>query len=262
MTVHFIGAGPGDPDLLTIKGKNIISKCPVCLYAGSLIPKAILKYCPKDAKLINTAELDLNGIINEIRNADNLGCDIARLQSGDLSVWSAMGEQIRRLKKEGIAFTVTPGVPAFAAASAALKTELTLPSLSQSVVLTRLSGRATSVPHGEKIENFAKTGSLLALHLSIHRLEEVISKLLPFYGKDCPIAIVWRASWPDQKIILKTLGSLTEATVPKLDRTAIIFVGKTLRASDFKESSLYSSAYDRRFRPIGRNPRFPIPEDP
>ena len=174
MTVHFIGAGPGDPELLTIKGQNLISNCPVCLYAGSLIPKAILSYCPKNAKIINTAELDLDNIVGKILDATKRGEDVARLHSGDLSVWSAMGEQIRRVKKEGINFTITPGVPSFAAAAAALEMELTLPNLSQSIVLTRLSGRASQVPEGEKLENFAKTGSILALHLSIHRLEEII----------------------------------------------------------------------------------------
>ena len=258
MTVHFIGAGPGDPELLTIKGQNLISKCPVCLYAGSLIPEAILSHCPKNAKIINTAQLDLDGIISKILEANSRGEDVARLHSGDLSVWSAMGEQIRRIKKEGIKFTVTPGVPSFAAAAAALEVELTLPNLSQSVVLTRLSGRASAVPENEKLENFAKTGSVLALHLSIHRLEEIISKLIPYYGKECPLAIVWRASWPDQKIILSTLDSIEVKKIARIDRTAIIFVGKTIGATDFNESSLYAKTYDRRFRPVGVNPRFPI----
>ena len=258
MTVHFIGAGPGDPELLTIKGQNLISKCPVCMYAGSLIPKAVLNHCPENAKIINTAHLDLDNIVEKIIEATSCGKDIARLHSGDLSVWSAMGEQIRRIKKEGIKFTITPGVPSFASAAAALEIELTLPNLSQSVVLTRLSGRASTVPENEKIENFAKTGSLLALHLSIHRLEEIISKLTPFYGRECPLAIVWRASWPDQKIVLGTLDSIKTDEIAELDRTAIVFVGKTIGATGFSESSLYSKTYDRRFRPVGVNPRFPI----
>ena len=261
MTVHFIGAGPGDPELLTIRGQNLISKCPVCLFAGSLIPTAVLSYCPKNAKIINTAELDLDNIVGKILEATNRGEDVARLHSGDLSVWSAMGEQIRRIKKEGINFTITPGVPAFAAAAAALEIELTLPNLSQSVVLTRLSGRASQVPESEKIENFAKTGSVLALHLSIHRLKEIIAKLTPFYGKECPIAVVWRASWPDQRIILSTLHSIQEKKLAGLDRTAIVFVGKTIGATNFSESSLYAKTYDRRFRPIGVNPRFPTQDD-
>ena len=262
MTVHFIGAGPGDPELLTIKARNLISKSRVCLYAGSLIPEAVLSYCPKNAKIINTAELDLDNIVSKILDATRKGEDVARLHSGDLSVWSAMGEQIRRIKKEGINFTITPGVPSFAAAAAALETELTLPNLSQSVVLTRLSGRASTVPEKEKIENFAKTGAVLALHLSVHRLEEIITKLIPFYGKKCPLAIVWRASWPNQKIIVSTLDSIEVKKMAQLDRTAIVFVGKTIGATDFTESSLYAKNYDRRFRPVGVNPRFPTKDKP
>ena len=257
MTVHFIGAGPGSADLLTLRAKKLILRSPVCIYAGSLIPKEILEYCPKNAKIINSAKLSLDQIMHEIVTEHRKGKDISRLHSGDLSVWSAMGEQIQRIKAEKIKFSITPGVPSFAAAAAALEKELTLPYLSQSVILTRISGRASSVPESEKLEYFARTEAVLAIHLSVHRLSEIVDVLIPYYGKSCPVAIVWRASWPDQKIITKTLNYFINFENNILDRTAIIFVGKTLGDSKVRESSLYSINYDRRFRPTGSNPRFP-----
>ncbi|WP_083499058.1 precorrin-4 C(11)-methyltransferase, partial [Shimia marina] len=208
MTVHFIGAGPGAADLLTLRGRDLIAACPVCLYAGSLVPDAILSHCPPEARVINTAPLDLDAIVAECKAAHAKGRDVARLHSGDLSVWSAMGEQIRRLRAEGIPVSVTPGVPSFAAAAAALQTELTLPGLAQSVVLTRTPGRASSMPEGETLKNFAATGATLAIHLSIGNLDQVISDLAPAYGTDCPVAVVYRASWPDQQIIRTTLATL------------------------------------------------------
>ena len=249
MTVHFIGAGPGAPDLLTLRGRDIIASCPVCLYAGSLVPKAILDHCPENARIINTAPMDLDDIISEIKTADAQGHDVARLHSGDLSVWSAMGEQMRRLRREGIAVSVTPGVPSFAAAAAVLGTELTLPGLVQSVVLTRTPGRASKMPEKETLANFAATGATLAIHLSIHNLETVISDLIPDYGHDCPVAVVYRASWPDQKVIKATLGTLQEKMTDGIERTALILVGPALAAEEFTESCLYSSDYDRRYRP-------------
>ena len=249
MTVHFIGAGPGAPDLLTLRGRDLIAACPVCLYAGSLIPEALLEHCPKGARIINTAPLDLDAIIRECRHAEDAGLDVARLHSGDLSIWSAMGEQLRRLRGEGIAVTVTPGVPSFAAAAAALGTELTLPGLAQSVVLTRTPGRASAMPQGESLRNFAATGATLAIHLSIHNLETVLSDLQPTYGSDCPVAVVYRASWPDQKIIRATLGTLKAAMQSGIERTALILVGPALEADGFDESCLYAPDYDRRFRP-------------
>ena len=208
MTVHFIGAGPGAPDLITLRGRDLIAACPVCLYAGSLVPQEILAHCPKGARIVNTAPLSLDAIIDEIKAAHERGEDVARLHSGDLSVWSAMGEQLRRLRELGIPFTVTPGVPSFAAAAAALETELTLPGLSQSVVLTRTSGRASAMPEGESLAAFAATGAVLAIHLSVHLLEKVVAELVPHYGADCPVAVVWRASWPDEIIVRTTLGTL------------------------------------------------------
>ena len=249
MTVHFIGAGPGAPDLLTLRGRDLIVSCPVCLYAGSLVPEAVLAHCPSGARIVNTAPMDLDQIVAEIKKADAAGQDVARLHSGDLSVWSAMGEQLRRLRGEGIAVSVTPGVPSFSAAAAALGAELTLPGLAQSVILTRTPGRASKMPEGETLKNFAATGATLAIHLSIHNLETVIADLIPEYGIECPVAVVYRASWPDQKIIRATLGTLQENMTDGIERTALILVGSALSAEGFTESCLYSTDYDRRFRP-------------
>jgi len=257
MTVHFIGAGPGAPDLLTLRGRDLIASCQVCLYAGSLVPRDILAHCPSGARIVNTAPMSLDEIIAQMQAAHAQGMDVARLQSGDLSVWSAMGEQLRRLRALNIPFSITPGVPSFAAAAAALETELTLPGIAQSVVLTRMSGRASAMPEGEKLAAFAATGAVLAIHLSVHVLDKVIAELRPHYGADCPVAIVWRASWPDQRIIRATLGTLETSIGSELERTAIILVGRTLDASDFDESRLYAVDYDRRYRPVGSAPRFP-----
>ncbi len=249
MTVHFIGAGPGAADLITLRGRDLIAACPVCLYAGSLVPEALLQHCPEGAKIINTASLSLDEIVAEIEAAHEAGQDVARLHSGDLSVWSAMGEQLRRLRDLGIPYDVTPGVPAFAAGAAALGAELTLPGVAHSLVLTRTSGRASSMPAGETLENFARTGATLAIHLSVHVLDDVVARLSPAYGDDCPVAVVWRATWPDQKIIKATLGTLIEATEGARGRTALILVGRALGAEHFDESCLYAQDYDRRYRP-------------
>lgn len=249
MTVHFIGAGPGAPDLLTLRGRDIIASCPVCLYAGSLVPEAILAHCPENARIVNTAPMDLDQIIAEMRRAHAAGQDVARLHSGDLSVWSAMGEQMRRLRAEGIPVSVTPGVPAFAAAAASLGAELTLPGLAQSVVLTRTPGRASSMPEGETLTNFAATGATLAIHLSIQNLTQVVADLTPAYGADCPVAVVYRASWPDQAIIRGTLGDIAARIGEGITRTALILVGPALAGEGFDESCLYAVDYDRRYRP-------------
>ncbi|UGY13266.1 precorrin-4 C(11)-methyltransferase [Bradyrhizobium septentrionale] len=259
MTVHFIGAGPGAADLLTLRGRDLIASCPVCLYAGSLVPDGVLAHCPGDARIVNTAPMSLDEIIAEIAAAHAEGKDVARLHSGDLSIWSAMGEQLRRLRALQIPYSVTPGVPAFSAAAAALESELTLPGLTQSVVLTRTPGRASAMPDGETLTAFAATGAVLAIHLSIHLLDKVVAELTPHYGADCPVAIVWRASWPDQRIVRATLSTLDAAIGPELERTALILVGKTLGADEFAESRLYAADYDRRYRPVGAEPRFPEP---
>ena len=256
MSVHFIGAGPGAADLITLRGRDLIAACPVCLYAGSLVPEALLAHCPDGARIVNTAPLSLDEIMAEIRAAHAAGQDVARLHSGDLSVWSAMGEQLRRLRAENIPYDVTPGVPSFAAA-AALGAELTLPGVAQSLVLTRTSGRASAMPERETLENFAATGATLAIHLSVHVLENVVEQLTPHYGADCPVAVIWRATWPDQRIVKATLATLEEATGGERGRTALILVGRALGAEEFDESCLYAGDYDRRFRPVGTSPRFP-----
>ncbi|MFG6595192.1 precorrin-4 C(11)-methyltransferase [Sulfitobacter sp. 1A13368] len=257
MTVHFIGAGPGAADLITLRGRDLIAACPVCLYAGSLVPEALLSHCPEGARIVNTARLSLDDIMEEIAAADAAGHDVARLHSGDLSVWSAMGEQLRRLREMGIAYDVTPGVPSFAAAAAELGAELTLPDVAQSVILTRTSGRATAMPVGETLANFARTGATLAIHLSVHVLDKVVEELTPHYGADCPVAVVWRASWPDQRIVKATLATLRTEVGEEMARTALILVGHAIGAEDFGESRLYAADYDRRFRPVGAEPRFP-----
>jgi precorrin-4/cobalt-precorrin-4 C11-methyltransferase len=252
MTVHFIGAGPGAPDLITLRGRDLIGVCPVCLYAGSLIPKAMLGWCPPGARIVDTAPLDLDAIVAEIERAHAEGKDVARLHSGDISIWSATGEQMRRLEALGIPYEVTPGVPAFAAAAAALKRELTLPGLAQSLVLTRTSGRASAMPEKEKLATFAASGATLAIHLSIHVIEQVVAELTPFYGADCPVAIVFRASWPEERILRGRLTDIADQVrAAELERTALILVGPALAAEDFAESALYSTGYDRRFRPSG-----------
>ncbi len=262
MTVHFIGAGPGAADLITIRGRDLIAASPVCLYAGSLVPAALLSHCPSGARIVDTAPLSLDAIIAELATAHAAGQDVARLHSGDLSVWSAMGEQLRRLRALRIPYDVTPGVPSFAAAAAVLGAELTLPGIAQSVVLTRVSGRATAMPESENLAAFAATGATLAIHLSIHMLNTLVGELIPHYGADCPVAVVWRASWPDQRIVSATLGTLagslaTETVGDGGSRTGLILVGRTIGAQQFDESRLYAGDYDRRFRPVGTAPRFP-----
>ena len=249
MTVHFIGAGPGAADLITLRGRDLIAACPVCLYAGSLVPEALLAHCPDGARIVNTAPLSLDQIMAEITEAHDAGQDVVRLHSGDLSVYSAMGEQLRRLRELGIPYTVTPGVPAFAAAAAALGTELTLPGLAQSVVLTRTPGRASAMPEGETLENFSATGATLCIHLSIHNLKTTVAQLEPAYGADCPVAVVWRATWPEQRIVRGTLGTIEALVAGSMERTALILVGPALAAEGFDESCLYATDYDRRFRP-------------
>jgi precorrin-4/cobalt-precorrin-4 C11-methyltransferase len=253
MTVHFIGAGPGAADLITVRGRSLVERCPVCLYAGSIVTPEILAWCPPGARLVDTAPLDLDAITAEYARAHEQGEDVARLHSGDLSIWSALGEQLRRLDALGLPYTITPGVPAFAAAAAALGRELTVPEVGQSVVLTRTSGRASAMPETERLATFAQTKATLAIHLSIHVIEQVVEELLPSYGADCPAAVVWRASWPDERVLKGTLGTIAGMVrTEKLERTALILVGRTLAAKDFRDSALYSTDYDRRFRPSSR----------
>ena len=249
MTVHFIGAGPGAADLITVRGRDLIGKCPVCLYAGSLVSPELLQYCPPGARIVDTAPMSLDEIEAEFVRAAEAGEDVARLHSGDLAVWSAVAEQIRRLQRNGLEYTMTPGVPAFAAAASALGRELTIPTVAQSLVLTRVSGRASPMPNTETLQAFGASGSTLAIHLAIHALEQVVEELTPLYGADCPVAIVVKATWPDERILRGRLADIVEKVAAEpIERTALIFVGPGLASEDFRESSLYDPAYQRRFR--------------
>ncbi|MCL8489136.1 MULTISPECIES: precorrin-4 C(11)-methyltransferase [Bradyrhizobium] len=253
MTVHFIGAGPGAADLITLRGRDLIARCPVCLYAGSLVPQALLEHCPPGARIVDTAPMSLDEIIHEIAQATAAGHDVARLHSGDLAIWSALGEQLRRLDALQIPYTVTPGVPSFSAAAAALGRELTLPGLVQSVVLTRTSGRASAMPDTERLALFAQSRATLAIHLSIHVIDKVADELRPHYGDDCPVAVVYRASWPDQRIMRGTLATIAaQVAADAVERTALILVGHALGAEDFRDSALYDADYQRRFRGRGK----------
>lgn len=249
MTVHFIGAGPGAADLITLRGAKLLASCPVCLYAGSIVSPDLLQHCGPGTKLVDTAPMSLDEIEAQYLAAHAAGQDVARLHSGDLSVWSAVAEQIRRLERAGIPYTLTPGVPSFAAAAAALGRELTIPEVAQSLVLTRVSGRASKMPPGETLTAFGRTGSTLAIHLAIHAIEQVVAELIPLYGADCPVAVVFRASWPEERIVRATLATVAqELAAAPIERSAIIFVGRSLAAEDFSESSLYDAYYQRRFR--------------
>jgi precorrin-4/cobalt-precorrin-4 C11-methyltransferase len=249
VTVHFIGAGPGAADLITVRGRDLVARCPVCLYAGSLVPREILAHCPRGARIVDTAPMSLDDIVAEFVRANAAGEDVARLHSGDLSIWSAFGEQARRLDELGIPYTVTPGVPAFAAASAALRQELTVPELAQSLILTRTPGRASSMPESESLRTLAAARTTMAIHLSIQALPHVIAELTPAYGGDCPVAVVYRASWPDERILRGTLRTIAEQVAEAaLERTALILVGPALGDGEVTESALYSPQYRRRFR--------------
>jgi precorrin-4/cobalt-precorrin-4 C11-methyltransferase len=249
MTVHFIGAGPGAADLITVRGRDLLAACPVCLYAGSVVPMELLTYCPPEARIVDTAPLSLDEIEAEYVAAHAARHDVARLHSGDLSIWSAVAEQMRRLDRLGIPYTLTPGVPAFAAAAAALGRELTIPEVAQSLVLTRVSGRASVMPRGETLAAFGRTQATIAIHLAIHALDRIVAELTPVYGADCPVAVVARATWPDERVVTGTLATI-EALLAEnpIDRTAIVFVGGGLAAEGFRESALYDAAYQRRFR--------------
>ncbi len=243
MTVHFIGAGPGAPDLITVRALRIIESSPVCLYAGALVPDEILEHCPQGARLVDTADLDLDAITAELVAAHERGEDVARLQSGDLSVFSAVSEQIRRLEAAGVPYSLTPGVPAFAAAAAALGQELTVPTVGQTVILTRASRNATAMPPGEELHELARTGALLVLHLATNLVEDVVETLVPHYGADCPAAVVAMASRDDEIVARCALPDLATTVRERgIRRTALLFVGRSLQAGDFADSHLYSTA--------------------
>lgn len=251
MTVHFIGAGPGAADLITVRGRDLIAACPVCLYAGSLVPEAVIACAPPGARVIDTAPMTLDAIIDEMRAADARGENVARVHSGDPSLYGAIGEQMRRLEALGIAYDITPGVPAFAAAAAALGKELTLPGISQTVVLTRTAMKASDMPPGEELAQLGASGATLAIHLSVRNLRRVVSDLAPHYGEDCPVAVVYRASWPDEKVLHGTLGDIREKVrAEKITRTALIMVGRVLDARGFDDSALYDPSHAHVLRPV------------
>jgi precorrin-4/cobalt-precorrin-4 C11-methyltransferase len=251
--IHFIGAGPGAPDLITVRGLRLIERCPVCLYAGSLVPAAVIATAPETARVIDTSALTLDEIIAEMREAHGRGLDVARVHSGDLSLYGAIAEQMRRLDEFHIPYDLTPGVPAFAAAAAALGLELTLPGIVQTVILTRTAVRASAMPAGEELTHLARSRATLAIHLSIANLAKVVRELTPVYGADCPVAVVHRASWPDQRILRGTLGDIrAQAKQAGMTRTAIILVGRALGASSFSESRLYAPEHSHVFRPRKR----------
>ncbi len=247
MTVHFIGAGPGAADLITLRGARLLAACPVCLYAGSIVPPALLEHCAPGTRLIDTAPLHLDQIIAACAKAHEAGQDVARLHSGDLSLYSAVAEQARRLRTLGIPLSFTPGVPAFAAAAALLQVELTLPEIAQTIVLTRLPGRASAMPGREQLEAYAATGATLAIHLAIPQLPEIVRRLVPVLGPDCPAAIVVRATWPEEQATLATLATLEAAFAGAATRTALVLVGQAL-AQQGGHSALYREDYVRQFR--------------
>ncbi len=252
MTVYFIGAGPGAADLITVRGRRLIRTCPVVLYAGALVPRELLDEAGADivdaaqVELVDTADLTLDQIVDVIARADAAGRDVARLQSGDLSIYSACAEQMRRLDALGIAYELVPGVPAFAAAAASLKRELTVPTVGQSVVLTRISRRATPMPANETLEAFAASGALQVIHLATQAIDDVVARLTPLYGPDCPAAVVAYASQPREVILRGTLADIAEQVHEAgLVRSAVILVGRVLAAQAFPDSHLYSAARDR-----------------
>jgi len=249
MTVHFIGAGPGAPDLLTLRAQRLIASSPVCLYAGALVPPEVLAHAPQDARIVDTKDLTLDQIVAELQSAHARGEDVARLHSGDLSIYSAAAEQMRRLDALGVPWDVTPGVPAFAAAAAALRRELTIPEVAQTVILTRHGRRASAMPDGERLADLAAHGATLVIHLGAQAIEEIADTLVPHYGAACPAAVVARASWPDEAIVRAPLGDVARETRQAgIDRTATILVGPALAAAGFRDSHLYSDARERDLR--------------
>ena len=251
MTVHFIGAGPGDPELITVRGLRLIESCPVCLYAGSLVPETVVAAAPADARVIDTASLTLDYIIDEIVAAHDKGQDVARVHSGDPSLYGAIAEQIRRLKALGIDYRIVPGVSAYAAAAAGLGIELTVPEVAQSLILTRTAMKASAMPPGEELTSFGRTGATLAIHLSVRNLRQIERDLVPFYGEDCPVIVAYRVGWPDEDYIHGTLSDIrAKVQEAKITRTALIFVGPALaQTTDFRDSALYDAAHAHILRP-------------
>ncbi|MEN0040937.1 MAG: precorrin-4 C(11)-methyltransferase [Pseudomonadota bacterium] len=256
MTVYFIGAGPGAPDLITVRGLRLIENCPVCLYAGSLVPEEIVAAAPNDALVMDTVPMHLDAIIDEIAKAHEAGKDVARVHSGDPSIYGATAEQMRRLDALNIDYEVVPGVPAFAAAAASMKTELTLPEIAQTVIVTRTGMKASSMPEGEQLEVLGQSGATLAIHLSIRNLVYIREALAPHYGDDCPVVIAYRATWPDELYIRTTLAGMKDAVrEAKITRTALIMVGPVLGDVEFRDSDLYNKDYSHVLRNGGKKKR-------
>lgn len=250
MTVHFIGAGPGAPDLITVRGRELIRSSPVCLYAGSLVPPELVAEAPDGARVIDTAPMVLEEIISEMKQADAKGCDVARVHSGDPSLYGAIAEQMRALDDLGIDYDVTPGVPAFAAAAAALKRELTLPGIAQSVILTRTAMKASAMPEGEELGRLAQSGATLAIHLSVRNIAHVERELTPHYGTDCPVVVAYRVGWPDEQLISGTLADIArKVRRAKITRNALILVGPVLGDAAFSDSALYDPEHVHVLRP-------------
>jgi len=248
--VHFIGAGPGAPDLITVRGLRLIERCPVCLYAGSLVPREILAAAPADARVIDTAALTLDEIESHFVDAQQQGLDVARLHSGDPSLYGAIAEQMRRLQALGIPFDVTPGVPSFVAAAAALGRELTLPEIAQTVILTRTATRSSPMPERETLARLGAIGATLAIHLSIANLARVIHALIPVYGADCPVVVAYRVSWPDELLIQGTLGTIRDKVKEaRIVRGALVLVGRALGDQPAPESRLYAADHHHLLRP-------------
>jgi len=246
MTIHFIGAGPGAPDLITVRGLHFIRVCPVCLYAGSLVPREVVADAPENARVVNTAEMTLDTVLEEMRYAHEAGKDVARVHSGDPSLYGAIAEQMRRLDQLRIPYDITPGVPAFSAAAAAFKQELTLPGLNQSVILSRTSLHSSSMPEGESLANLGAARATMVLHLSAKNIVHIQSELIPLYGRDCPVVVAARVGWPDECILHGFLGSIDrDMAKAGVSRTAIIFIGHALGSSSFCDSSLYSADHGR-----------------
>jgi precorrin-4/cobalt-precorrin-4 C11-methyltransferase len=249
MMVHFIGAGPGAADLITVRGLKLIQTCPICLYAGSLVPEEIVSAAPPGARVIDTSSMTLEEILEEFLKARRHDQDVARVHSGDPSIYGAIAEQMRKLDEIGIAYDVTPGVPAFAAAAAALKRELTLPGISQTIVLTRTAMQASPMPDGEALEELGRARATLAIHLSVRNLAYVQRALTPHYGSECPVVVLYRVTWPDQKIIHATLATVAaKVRAAKLTRTALILIGRIFAAEDFRDSALYDAAHEHILR--------------
>ncbi len=249
MTVYFIGAGPGDPDLITVKGQKLISQCPVCIYAGSLVPEDVITSAPEDALVMDSASMNLEEIMEIITKAHNEGKDIARVHSGDPSIYGAIAEQIERLKNLDIPFEIVPGVPAFAAAAAAFGQELTIPKISQTLILTRTSMKSTDMPEDEDLAILGASQATLIIHLSVRNSLAIQRKLIPLYGEDCPVIIAYRIGWADQQIIRTNLQSLRdEIRAYKLTRTVLIFVGKSLNPKIIEESALYDKNHSHILR--------------